>query len=71
MIRKLISRHSWIYSVLEYNYENEIKISPEHTQLKPKRDGDKAIMAMAALYTDNGSVLRAINRVCMFHGVVC
>ena len=70
-IRKWISRHSWIYSVLEYNYENEIKISPEHTQLKPKRDGDKAIMAMAALYSDSGSVLRAISRVCMFHGVVC
>ena len=70
-IRKWILRHSWIYSMLEYNYENEIKISPEHKQLQPKRDGDKAIMAMAALYTDRGKVLRAINRVCMFHGIVC
>ena len=65
-IHAWISHHSWIYSVCEYNYENKIKISPEHTQLKLKRDGDKAIMAMAALYSDSGRVLRAINRVHMF-----
>ena len=62
---------SWVYHVCEYNYENEIQIHLEHAELMPKRDGDKSIMWLATLYSDKSAILKAINRVRMFHGVAC
>ena len=70
-IAKWVSHHSWVYHICEYNYENEILIHLEHAELMPKRDGDKAIMWLATLYSDKRAILKAINRVRMFHGVAC
>ena len=70
-IAKWVSHHSWVYHICEFNYENEILINLEHAELKPKRDGDKAIMWLATLYSDKRGILKAINPVQMFHGVAC
>ena len=68
--KRWISSHSWIYHVCSYNNDNEIKLSVDHTQLSPAREGDRAIMDAVSQCVDSASTLRAVNRVRMHHGVV-
>ena len=65
-----VSTHSWVFSVCEYNFANEITLNTDHAKLLPKRTNDKPIMALVANHFDSSSALSAINRVRMFHGVV-
>ena len=69
-ISKYVATHSWMYSTIEYNYENDIKITIPHGQLKGKRKNSKAIMQCALEIHDNRSTLKAINSVRMQHDVV-
>ena len=64
------SQHSWIYHVCEFNYAHEIRLNIEHAELKPRREGDRSIMAEVYRYFNSAADLRAINRVRMRHGVV-
>ena len=41
-------QHSWIFYVCEYNYAHE---NIEHAELKPRREGDRSIMAEVYLDT--------------------
>ena len=64
------SQHSWIYHVCAFNYAHEIRLNIEHAELKPRREGDRSIMAVAYNHFNSAADLRAINRVRMLHGVV-
>jgi hypothetical protein len=65
------SQHSWIYHVCEFNYAREmIRLNIEHAELKPRREGDRSIMAEVYHHFNSAADLRAINRVRMLHGVV-
>jgi hypothetical protein len=64
------SQHSWIYHVFEFNYAHEMRLNIEHAELKPRRGGDRSIMAEVYRYFNSAADLRAINRVRMRHGVV-
>ena len=46
-ISRYIQRHSLIYSMLEYNCEQDIVISSKHGELSQNREGDKSLMSMA------------------------
>ena len=41
-------QHPWIFHVCEYNYAHE---NIEHAELKPRREGDRSIMAEVYLDT--------------------
>ena len=65
---KWISKESWFYSVLEYNYKNNIRINIDHASLSPQREFDKSIMEIASQLYDNSLSLTSINIVPMAHG---
>ena len=71
-IAKYIQKHSLIYSLLEYNTEQDILISTKHGELSKKRSNDKSLMSIAlSLYLNTkNSQLCAIQRVRMQVGVV-
>ena len=64
-IAKYIQKHSLIYSMLEYNTEQDILISTTHGEMEKKREGDKSLMSMAlSLHTNSKSCkISAIQRV--------
>ena len=66
-ISKYIDKHSWVYSVIKYNYNYDIKLNINHTELKGSRMNDGSIMAEASKCYENTTKLKAINRVRQGH----
>ena len=69
-LMKWLSPHSWLFHVLQYNFDNNISISIPHTTLKPNRENDKSIMSLATSNFSDATSLKAINRIRMFHNVI-
>ena len=69
-ISKYISHHSWIYHVIQYNFDNKIDLNITHTELGPRRCNDHSIMSLAAKTDLSTADLRSINKVRIFLNVI-
>lgn len=70
IVKKWLSPHSWIYHVLQYNFDNNILINIPHAMITPIREKDKSLMSVASNIYHDSSSLKAINRVRMYHNIV-
>ena len=68
ILKKWACKHSWIYDCLKFMHEFDIDITIKHEELRPKREGDRAIMEVASKM--QGINLKSINRVRMFQEII-
>ena len=62
-ISKYISKHSWMHSTIEYNFDNDIILNIPHGQLRGKRMNDKSIMQCALEIYSNIIIFRGSSSV--------
>ena len=70
-IRRYVQKHSLIYNMLEFNFQNDIKITLQHEKFEAQRVGDLPVMKLAsAFYHGQPNKIRGVQRVCMCLGVI-
>ena len=70
LVSPYIQSHSLIYNMWEYNTKHDILISLRHSEFKPQREGDVAIMSLANQNYSNPGDLKRIQRIRMKLGII-
>lgn len=69
-VKKWCATDTWIYHTLAFNHQHHIHLNLPHTELKPARQNDRAIMEIASHVFKDTNELKAINKVRMLHEVI-
>ena len=70
LVSQYAQRHSLIYDIWKYMFENDICISTPHGELSPQRHGDVSIMDLASQHYTDTTSLNSIQRVRMAAGII-
>ena len=69
-LKSYVAQHSHVYHVIEYNSRNNMKITIEHGELQPQRQGNIVIMELALSCFNSAIQFRSIQSIHQFIGVV-